>query len=177
MDHEHADFPKRRAIFIKSDTALKVFAFWGERIGEDLRHEVTHGYLHSVATNIPLWLDEGLAEYYETPRGTHGFHGLHVYLLNNAFRKGNWSPDLKQLEQLHSPETMTELQYAESWLWVHFLLESPQADPKWLQDQLARLRMSAESGSLSVFLEKTLDDPELLVVEHLKALASHVEKR
>ncbi|GIT30210.1 MAG: hypothetical protein Ct9H300mP1_22560 [Planctomycetaceae bacterium] len=32
---------------------------------EDLRHEFTHGVLHSSLKRVPLWLDEGLAEYFE----------------------------------------------------------------------------------------------------------------
>ena len=171
LQREHPEFPNRRAFFVKSDTTLKVFAYWGERIGEDLRHEVAHGYFHSVVSNLPLWLDEGLAEYFETPRGTHGLNSNHVFLLNNAFRRGDWSPDLNVLENLESPAEMNQLHYAESWLWVHFLLESENADSKILQDQLARLRMSAESEPLSNFLFKEIDDADVRLVEHLKQLA------
>ena len=63
MKREHPKFPDRRAFFLKNDTTLTVLAYWGDRVGEDLRHEVTHGYLHSVVPNLPLWLDEGIAEY------------------------------------------------------------------------------------------------------------------
>ncbi|MCP4891276.1 MAG: hypothetical protein GY904_32365, partial [Planctomycetaceae bacterium] len=60
-------FPGRRACFIETDTTLAIFAPWQERIAEDLRHETTHGYLHAVVPSIPLWLDEGLAEFFEVP--------------------------------------------------------------------------------------------------------------
>src|SRR6185295_9937154 len=53
----HPDFPDRRAFFVETDIKLSVFAFWGDRIAEDLRHEVTHGYLHSIVPRLPLWLD------------------------------------------------------------------------------------------------------------------------
>lgn len=174
MQREHPEFPNRRAFFVKNDTTLKVFAYWGERVGEDLRHEVTHGYLHSVVSSIPIWLDEGLAEFYETPRGKHGFNASHVYLLSSAFRRGDWKPDLATLETLTIPEELDQLDYAEAWLWVHFLLEGPDAEPKLLQDQLARLRMSAESEPLSNFLSKQIDDQEIKLIEHLTALAEEL---
>ena len=171
MNREYPDFPSRRAFFVKSDTTLKVFAYWGEKIGEDLRHEVAHGYLHSVVSNIPLWMDEGLAEYYELPRGKHGLNEQHVFLLNNAFRRKEWTPNVETLERLVSPAEMSQLHYAESWLWIHYLLESENGDPKLLQDQLARLRMSAESEPLSKFLKQQLDDKEIEIIQHLKKLA------
>jgi hypothetical protein len=64
--------PSRRAFFVESDTRLAVYAHWSDRVGEDLRHEVAHGYLHSMVQGLPLWLDEGLAEYFEVPRGNNG---------------------------------------------------------------------------------------------------------
>ncbi len=77
----HPNFPARRAFFLETDTRLQVYAQWGDRVAEDLRHEVTHGYLHSVVPNMPLWLDEGLAEYAEGPRGGHGLNASHLELL------------------------------------------------------------------------------------------------
>lgn len=71
---EHPDFPNRRAFFVETDTRLEVYAHWGGYVGEDLRDEVAHAYLHSVLPNIPLWLDEGLAEYFEVPRGRNGLN-------------------------------------------------------------------------------------------------------
>ena len=179
MTREHPQFPDRRAFFVKNDTELKIFAWWGQRVGEDLRHEVTHGYLHSVVPNLPLWLDEGLAEYYETPRGIHGLNKSHVFLLNEAFRRNEWEPDLATLEALVNPAAMTQLHYAECWLWIHFALENESSSPKLLQDQLARLRMSAESEELSNFIDSSLDlgegeNKELLLIDHLKSLATEL---
>ena len=134
MTREHPEFPKRRAFFVKNDTELKIFAWWGRRVGEDLRHEVTHGYLHSVVPNLPLWLDEGLAEYYETPRGTHGLNQSHVFPAQmKHFDEMNGSRTSRRLEALNDPAQMTQLQYAECWLWIHLLLESENAQPKLLQ--------------------------------------------
>jgi hypothetical protein len=55
--------PYRRALFIKSDGVLGVYAYRQAELDIDLRHECTHALLHSVLSDVPLWLDEGLAEY------------------------------------------------------------------------------------------------------------------
>jgi hypothetical protein len=171
MARNYPLFPKRRAIFVKNDTELCVYAYWGAQAGDDLRHEVTHGYLHSVISNIPLWLDEGLAEYFEQPRGREKFHRQHVAALVDAAKHRNWVPDLKRLETLKEPAEMTQLDYAESWLWVHYLLESNSDNCKTLQDQLARLRMTGEAEPLSAFLEEL--DPQYVaeLIDHLGDIA------
>jgi len=167
--------PLRRAFFLKNDTSLNVFAHWNDNVSRDLSHEVTHGYLHSVIPNLPLWLDEGLAEYFEVTRGRHGINRPHVLELSQSFRRGDWKPDLSRLESLNDPGQMSQLDYAESWLWVHFLLESEDGSPKLLRDQLARLRMKGESDSLSSFLSKRAEDPTAQVTRHLKRLAEELE--
>lgn len=171
MAEQFPNFPGRRAIFVKNDTALRVFAFWGERVGEDLRHEVTHAYLHSVIPNLPLWMDEGLAEFFEVGRGRHGLHRAHIEALVSAQKAKSWNPDLRRLEELQNSEKMSELEYAESWLWTHFLLESTPDNLKMAQDQLARLRMSAEAGALADSLDKNLPDAANQLIEHLRLLA------
>ena len=170
MGEQFPDFEDRRALFVKDDTSLKVIAHWGPRVGEDLRHEVTHGYLHSVVPNLPLWLDEGIAEYFETSRGKRGFNSPHVYLLSNAYRRGDWAPDLRRLEAIEQPELLTQTDYAESWLWVHFLIESDTHSRKLLQDYLARLRMSGQATDVSEKIEEW--DPEFQehLLDHLKNL-------
>ena len=42
MRLHHPEFPERRAFFVETDTRLIVYAHWGDRVAEDLRHEVTH---------------------------------------------------------------------------------------------------------------------------------------
>ena len=73
--------------------------------------------------NLPLWLDEGLAEYFEVGRGRRGVNRTHVDYLRGQLATAAWQPDLPRLEQLAAAGDMTQLDYAEAWLWVHFLLE------------------------------------------------------
>lgn len=164
------DFAGRRAIFVETDVKLTVYAHWGDHVAEDLRHEVAHGYLHSAVPNLPLWLDEGLAEYFEVGRGKSGRNQLHIDLLTAQANLGNWKPELTRLEQLSSAVEMTQQDYAESWAWVHFLLESEGDKTELLTDYLADLRQGAAGASLSMRLEKRLAAPKLALIEHLESL-------
>jgi hypothetical protein len=117
-------FPSRRAFFVETDTTLSVFAVWQDRIAEDLRHETTHGYVHAVVPTIPLWLDEGVAEYFELPRSEHGIHATHVAHLSGRLLEGTWRPDLDRMEALASAGELSQDHYAEAWAWVHWLLHT-----------------------------------------------------
>ncbi len=162
--------PGRRAFFVESDTRLAVYAHWGDRVAEDLRHEVTHGYLHAVVPNLPLWLDEGLAEYFEVGRGQHGWHQPHLDLLYDRFRRYEWTPGLERLQHLQQMTEMKQIDYAESWLWVHFLLETTNDRRALLQNYLARIRMTAESPPLVNYLRELNPNYALDVVEHLERM-------
>ncbi|MHB8898773.1 MAG: DUF1570 domain-containing protein [Thermoguttaceae bacterium] len=161
---EHPGFPNRRAFFVETDTRLEVFAHWGGYVGEDLRHEVTHAYLHSVLPDIPVWLDEGLAEYFEVPRGRHGLNRDHLACVlanpdvqasatpgscpspRQAFYR---PPDLARLEALHADQFLPHEDYAECWAWVHFLLESGPETKLLLQEYLYRLHLDGSTVPLS----------------------------
>jgi len=162
--------PPRRALFIKSDTQLFVLAHWGDRVAEDLRHEVAHGYLHAVVPTIPLWLDEGLAEYFEVPRGERGLNPPHLELLSERHLGSGWEPDLDRLERLTDLAELQQLDYAEAWLWTHFLLETTPARRTLLQNYLARLRETAVATPLAGELRTSEADFGREVREHLERL-------
>jgi hypothetical protein len=166
-------FPKsapRRAFFLETDTRLNVYAQWGDSVAEDLRHETTHGYLHAAVRNMPLWLDEGIAEYFEVPRGRQGRNLPHIELLTARASNGDWSPDLGRLEQLQSAAEMTQQDYAEAWLWVHELLESTPQRQALLRSWLAEVRREGTSTPLSVRLREAESNPNRCLVEHLQQL-------
>ncbi len=171
MKTSHPDFSDRRAFFVKNDTELKIYAHWGEKVGEDLRHEITHGYLHSAVPNMALWLDEGLAEYFEVPRGSKGINGQHIYMLSARYRQSDWMPDIERLNSIRMPQDLKQIDYAESWLWIHYLLQDSDATRKLVQDHLARLRLSGNDEPLSCQVKRLLPDIEVKLVEHLKRLA------
>ena len=148
-----------------------MFAFWGARVGEDLRHEVTHGYLHSVVPNIPLWLDEGIAEYFEVARGQQGVNGAHIHHLSSEFNRGDWQPDLTQLETLTSASQLTQTQYAESWLWVHFLLSGDDESRSIIREALSELREHGVAEPIQPKVRIRIPDYETQLKLHLENLA------
>jgi hypothetical protein len=145
-------FPARRAFFVETDTTLAVFAAWQDRIAEDLRHETTHGYLHAVVPSIPLWLDEGIAEFFELPRSAAGLHRQHVAHLAGRLLEGTWRPDLDRLEQITDAAALTQDDYAEAWCWVHWMLCTTPERRELLQDYLTDVRRHGVTAPLSTRL-------------------------
>ncbi len=175
MKRKHPLFPNRRAFFVKNDTSLMVFAWWGSRVAEDLRHEVTHGYVHSAVNDIPLWLDEGIAEYFETPRVNRGFNSPHFHLLIEKYDRGQWVPDLDRLESLRKAGELTQMDYAESWLWVHYLLHHDVQSSTLIQEHLHQIRINpAKAKPLKQLLaESGRDTTELL--SHLEFMRKTIK--
>ncbi len=171
MRLHYPDFPSRRAFFVESDTRLAVYAHWGDRVAEDLRHEVSHGYLHAVAPNIPLWIDEGLAEYFEVPRGSAGVNRPHVEALMKRLN-GGWRPDIARLESLVSAGEMQQLDYAESWGWAHWMLKTTPQRRDLLRNFLLDVRRGvAPCDPLSLRISRQEPRSIQAYVQHIRHLA------
>ncbi len=129
MHAAYPSLPTRRAFFIQQQRALggtddlMVYTSWGERIQQDLRHELTHALLHSVIRDVPLWLDEGLAEYFELPPSEQGINASHVETLRRDLNV-TFQPDLDRLEKMKDVSEMKGPEYREAWLWTHWMLQS-----------------------------------------------------
>jgi hypothetical protein len=172
MRLRHPEFPDRRAFFVETDAQLSVYAQWGDRMAEDLRHEVTHGYLHSVVPNVPQWIDEGIAKYYEVPRGQRGLNRAMLDRLVTRIEREHWQPDMRRLEQFPPNYNMTQDDYAESWAWTHFLIESRPQNLEVLRRYLADLRRDGAAAPLSARLAAMPDNPNAALVEHVRRLES-----
>jgi Protein of unknown function (DUF1570) len=155
--------PDRRAFFMEeqarglSKGELLVFTFWSDRIRNDLRHELTHALLHSVLKDVPLWLDEGLAEYYEVPPTWNGLDRRHVRIL----REKGIRPDLARLEQLSEVKDMDADRYREAWAWVYLMLRGNPKAKEVLLAYLQQLRTKPNAGPLQPRLAEAvpgLDD-------------------
>jgi hypothetical protein len=153
LSQRFPNVPARRAFFVESDTNLTVYAHWSDRVAEDLRHEVAHGYLHAMVRGLPLWLDEGLAEYFEVPRGKNGLNQPHLDLMADLMRYNGWQPNLGRLESLTEASQMEQRDYAEAWAWVYFMLSEP-AGRELLTSYLADLRTYGTTESLPSRLAK-----------------------
>lgn len=142
--------PDRRAFFMEeqprglSKGELLVFTFRSDRINLDLRHELTHALLHSVLKDVPLWLDEGLAEYYELPPSWNGLNRTHVRVL----REKGIRPDLARLEQLSEVKDMDADRYREAWAWVYLMLRGNPKAKEVLLAYLQQLRTKPNAGAL-----------------------------
>ena len=62
----YPELPPRRAFFLAKGSQRRRLHLHQPRLEEDLRHEATHALLRGAFGDLPLWLDEGLAEYFET---------------------------------------------------------------------------------------------------------------
>ena len=162
MQATYPDLPPRRAYFIATARELAVYGYWGDRmdrIQEDLRHEYTHGLLHSAMSTVPLWLDEGLAEYFEVSGPAPGeLNRTYANQLAQQVSNG-WRPDLDHLEKLEKVEQMHRAEYREAWAWVHFMLHSSPDTRQVLLSYLQDLRTSKKAPSLSSRLREEV--PEL----------------
>jgi hypothetical protein len=179
MQAKHPELPKRRAFFLAQPRRLGgaedllVFTYWGHRIHQDLRHELTHALLHSVLKDVPLWLDEGLAEHFEMPPSWNGANAQHVELLLQAQSPFN----LDRLEQLQDVQQMTPGEYREAWAWVHLLLHSSPRARQVLITYLQELRTSAQPGALRPRLTEFLLAPEQALRDHLVDLDAALRTR
>lgn len=162
--------PSRRAFFVETDSRLAVYAHWSDRMAEDLRHEVAHGYLHAVVPGIPLWLDEGLAEFFEVPRGQNGLNRPHLDLLSDMMEHDGWQPDLGRLERLRDAAQMDQRDYAESWAWVYAMLHSEPEQREVLTKYLAEIYENGATEPISRRLAGQSSQPEQTLSKYLAEL-------
>jgi len=173
IKYKYPQLPSRRAFFVAQprrlggEEDLLVYTYWGERIEQDLRHELTHALLHSVLKDVPLWLDEGLAEYFEVPRKDKGVNHEHLsHLRREALR-----PNLARLEQLSEVQEMSPAEYRESWAWVHLMLNSTPEAKRVLIDYLQELRTNTRPGTLRPRLAAVFLSLDVEFQRHLAILA------
>jgi hypothetical protein len=174
MHAKYPDLPKRRAFFVAQPRAvggaedLLVYTYWGDRIRQDLRHELTHALLHSVLKDVPLWLDEGLAEYYELPPEKHGTNQNHLEQIRRAAEE--FKPDLERLENLKEVQQMTPSEYRESWAWVHLMLRGKPEGKTALLNYLQQLRTNPKPGPLEPKLSEIFPELSAALEKHLDGL-------
>ena len=164
--------PVRRAYFIAdqrrpgSADELQVYTWLGEHLRTDLRHELTHALLHGALKGVPLWLDEGLAGFFEQPPGADGVNPDHL----DKLRKGPFQPDLARLEKIGEVQQMEKPEYREAWAWTHFMLRGDPAARDVLLDYLRQLRDNPSPGALLPRLRQAVPDPHQALAGHLAAV-------
>jgi hypothetical protein len=148
MAHYYPALPERRALFIQQRGTSMLFAHRHAELATDLRHEATHALLNEGSTPLPLWLDEGLAEYFEVPETQRWSGHAHLLAIRELVGKAAWR-ELAELETLRDVSNMSGEHYRDSWAWVHFLLHRRQATRRILVEHLASLRAGQSVMPLS----------------------------
>jgi tetratricopeptide (TPR) repeat protein len=104
-------------------------------MGQDIEHLLYHEFLHSVmgagSDRRPLWLSEGMAEFYSTFHATdqHAEIGRPLEGHIRTLREANMIPLSRLLAVTHDSKDYNEgyrqgIFYAQSWALVHYLLMS-----------------------------------------------------
>lgn len=147
----YPELPRRRAFFLAQGERRVVYTYMSDRLEEDLRHEATHALAHGCYGDLPLWLDEGLAEYFETHPEALDARDEHLAKLPED-RKQGWVPDLPRLELLTDIHQMSPRDYREAWGWVHLMLASDGPGKSVLLDYLNETRTGKRKSTLASIL-------------------------
>ncbi|MFM7593052.1 MAG: hypothetical protein ACKO85_14790, partial [Isosphaeraceae bacterium] len=145
LQYYHPELPPRRAYFIATAKTRSVYTYAGDHLMEDLRHEATHAIVNLTHPGLPLWLDEGLAEYFEHPdkSQTPDNHQDRFF----ADIETGSIPDLKQLESVSDVSKMSPRNYREAWAWARWGLDGPPPVRQSFSHYLADIEKLGETES------------------------------
>ncbi len=168
MQKRYPNVPMRRALFVKGAGPGRVFVYRHDELPVDVRHEGTHALLHASLPMVPLWLDEGLAEYFEVPPEERAYGHPHLAALRWDLRLGN-APKIVHLEAKRDLADMSTTDYRHAWAWVHFMMHGPVEAREELVQFLGAIRMNTPPGKLSDHLKRRLPGIEARLAQHFKA--------
>ncbi len=159
--------PHRRALYIKDRGPGEMFAQVGPHFEIDLRHEATHALLHGSLPTVPLWLDEGLAKYFEMPRNRRA-GGNPAMLTVKSYVEHGQLMKLPALEQKRDLREMGIAEYRNSWAWVHFMLNGPPAAREELIGYLHDIAAGQPTDRLNVRLSRRIPNLEAQIERHFR---------
>ncbi|MDA0832745.1 MAG: DUF1570 domain-containing protein [Planctomycetota bacterium] len=158
----------RQALFVKGDRFSQVYAYahWG--YDTDIRHEGTHAVLHNALPYLPMWLDEGLAEYFEETALNRASNHPHLKAMRWSMRLGS-SPSLSNLEKKSELSEFGASEYRESWGYVHFFLHGGDDARQVLVEYLAEIQANRPPGKMSRFATERIPQFDRRVADHLSS--------
>ena len=159
--------PYRRALYVKRGGQAVVYAYRHPELAIDLRHECTHSLLHASLPMVPLWLDEGLAEYFEVAAPQRAFGNPHHGKLR-WHRRFGMIRTIESLEECGDLSEMGALEYRFAWAWVHFMLHGPLPAHRELVHFLADIGRGNPPGRLSQRLRRAVPRLESQFEAHFK---------
>lgn len=162
--------PYRTALFVLDGKQPSVYTFEKADMDIDLRHECTHALLHGSLSEVPLWLDEGLAKYFEVPASQRAFD--HPYFDD---MKWKWSLRLgmvRPLETLEERKNLSDLDaadYRNAWAWVHFMMHGPEAAHTVLVNNVAYYQSATPlPQKFSIQMAAAVPNPSDRMIQHFK---------
>lgn len=155
LDEHFPKLPKRRALFVQHRGPGLVLTYMHDDWIIDARHECAHAMLHSCRTKLPSWLDEGLAEYFETALPDRLAHREHAQGVLAQIRYGQ-VPEIEELEQWHVDVALESKQYRDAWSVVAFLLHHSPESRAAFQQYLKDLQSGSAAGYLGRRLSREL---------------------
>ncbi len=147
--------PSRRALYIRHRGPGLVLTYFNPAWITDARHECTHAVLDASNVKVPQWLDEGLAEYFETASNNLLIHGTHTVAVQSQVRFGQ-TADLEQLERMPSTAVMSAKDYRDAWSVVAYLLNASPQSQQALQTYLQDMQNQKAAGFLAHRLKSTV---------------------
>jgi hypothetical protein len=170
LKYYYPELPSRRAFFIAKGSQRIVYTYASPRLEEDLRHEATHALLRGAYGDLPLWLDEGLAEYFETDLSRPDAERSRLELIAADLRN-RWSPNLERLESMTDISQMSQRDYREAWSWVHLCLNGSGPGKSILMGYLGQTDRAESKARLRPRLTEGKID-EAVLLAHLNNLRS-----
>jgi len=108
-----------------------------------LRHELTHFVVASRYEDIPPWLDEGLAKFFELGGARGGLHPKCLKSLKRQLR-GKGAPILGELAAVPPGRGLTRKQYDQAWGLTWYLLTRPGLGPDKVRDYMAEVKATGD---------------------------------
>lgn len=161
------EVPRRRAVFVKAGGPGMVFAYRSGEFEVDLRHETTHALLHAALPYLPLWLDEGIAEYFEIASANRGTQHPHLKTLRWTVRFGGLA-SIESLEAIEDISAMGQAEYRNAFAYVHYALHGNAEAYAELVRYLEDIGAGREAGKLGERLRRRVPNLEAAVVTHLR---------
>ncbi len=147
--------PSRRAYYIRHRGPGLVLTYYNAFWLTDVRHECTHALLDASGVRVPQWLDEGLAEYFETVSENPLEHATHRQAVQTQMRYGQVA-DLMQIERSDSNAVMSAQDYRDAWSITALALNSSPQTRIAFQQYLLDLQNERAGGLLSHRLQPTI---------------------
>ena len=145
--YREAIYERTNYLLDRSGIKGRVYLHRNKYFLEDLRHECSHAVLGATLGSVPIWLDEGVAEYFEAAPDERLHNPEWSARLRKRIETNEFLP-IEKLEKLSGVSDMTSVKYCDSWAWVCFMLN----DSRETNDALCEYL--ADVGAKKIFAPK-----------------------